>query len=578
MMEAEEGGRPRSVQELSKESQDFHFNKNVPLKHWLRTAKTLNTEAGFYLREGNFPQAFMLFMRQSDLIMNYINGHPEAKTPEGKIAIKKAVKDLPVVFMHLEKIKPIIQRDYDEWQAKEAKRRELYEKQGGDKSQKAQTAYDRHAARDPALSAKSKLLDAGENLGLAVDLARREIKRRDDDKRASRQAGMSAEEEQQRRTAGFWNNWTDELAKRQAEDEEFFRTQMESSRRKPDGTDDSHIHDFVQKMSRAERERDGLSGPRPGPPTAANYHYPSISKSTPLQYDATVARPRREAAPQPPRPPKDFVSEDYLGAPAPPSLPELPSKEQLWPPPTPEPLYQQHHYQPPAPPPKELEVPPEPTYQTPTPPERRPGRETLTFKPAAYLESGDPIRCVIVPVGLREDFLKLAAENTRRGLEMCGILCGTAVNNALFVTCLVIPEQTCTSDTCETENEGAIFDYCIQEDLLQLGWIHTHPTQTCFMSSRDLHTQAGYQVMLPESIAIVCAPKFEPSYGIFRLTNPPGLPHILQCSQQNTFHQHSIDNLYTGAAERPGGHVYETEGFDYYVHDLRPGAKNTKTY
>jgi STAM-binding protein len=56
-----------------------------------------------------------------------------------------------------------------------------------------------------------------------------------------------------------------------------------------------------------------------------------------------------------------------------------------------------------------------------------------------------------------------------------------------------------------------MFDYCMNEDLLLLGWIHTHPTQTCFMSSRDLHTHAGYQVMMPESVAIVCAPKFQPS-------------------------------------------------------------------
>lgn len=45
-----------------------------------------------------------------------------------------------------------------------------------------------------------------------------------------------------------------------------------------------------------------------------------------------------------------------------------------------------------------------------------------------------------------------------------------------------------------------------------LGWIHTHPTQTCFMSSRDLHTHVGYQVMMPESIAIVCAPSKVPRY------------------------------------------------------------------
>jgi hypothetical protein len=32
------------------------------------------------------------------------------------------------------------------------------------------------------------------------------------------------------------------------------------------------------------------------------------------------------------------------------------------------------------------------------------------------------------------------------------------------------------------------------------------------MSSRDLHTHCGYQIMMPESIAIVCAPTKNPSW------------------------------------------------------------------
>jgi STAM-binding protein len=119
---------------------------------------------------------------------------------------------------------------------------------------------------------------------------------------------------------------------------------------------------------------------------------------------------------------------------------------------------------------------------------------------------------VFLPRKLRQAFLDIARDNTKAGLEMCGMLCGTPINNALFIRCLLIPDQKCTSDTCETENESSMFDYCSSEDLMVIGWIHTHPTQTCFMSSRDLHTHAGYQVMMPESIAIVCSPKFHPSY------------------------------------------------------------------
>jgi STAM-binding protein len=132
----------------------------------------------------------------------------------------------------------------------------------------------------------------------------------------------------------------------------------------------------------------------------------------------------------------------------------------------------------------------------------------------------------------------------------------------------VIPEQISTSDTCETTNESAIFDYCDSEDLIMLGWIHTHPTQTCFMSSRDLHTHSGYQVMLPESIAIVCAPSKDPDWGVFRLTDPPGLKTVLNCTQTGLFHPHAQENIYTGAL-RPG-HVFEVNGLEYETVDLRP--------
>lgn len=43
-----------------------------------------------------------------------------------------------------------------------------------------------------------------------------------------------------------------------------------------------------------------------------------------------------------------------------------------------------------------------------------------------------------------------------------------------------------------------------KRSLYPLGWIHTHPTQTCFLSSVDVHTQCGYQVPLQQS------PRFQP--------------------------------------------------------------------
>jgi STAM-binding protein len=58
--------------------------------------------------------------------------------------------------------------------------------------------------------------------------------------------------------------------------------------------------------------------------------------------------------------------------------------------------------------------------------------------------------------------------------------------------------------------------------------IHTHPSQTAFLSSVDLHTHLSYQLMLPEALAIVCAPKHNQT-GFFMLTENHGLQFIGKC-------------------------------------------------
>ncbi|KAF9920038.1 hypothetical protein FBU30_010231 [Linnemannia zychae] len=140
-------------------------------------------------------------------------------------------------------------------------------------------------------------------------------------------------------------------------------------------------------------------------------------------------------------------------------------------------------------------------------------------------------------------------------------------HNRLTVTTLIIPKQTATSDTCSTTNEDELFEYQSERDLMTLGWIHTHPTQTCFMSSVDLHTHCSYQLMLPEAIAIVCAPSHEKDYGVFRLTDPPGLQVITNCRQKPLFHQHpGEDDIYTDACDQ--GHVQLID-LDLDIVDLR---------
>uniref|UniRef100_A0A8C4XJS8 AMSH-like protease n=1 Tax=Falco tinnunculus TaxID=100819 RepID=A0A8C4XJS8_FALTI len=168
---------------------------------------------------------------------------------------------------------------------------------------------------------------------------------------------------------------------------------------------------------------------------------------------------------------------------------------------------------------------------------------TRVLKPAATLSAvqtqlAEALRGVILPRDLCHKFLLLAEANTVRGIETCGILCGKLTHNEFTITHVIVPKQSAGPDYCDMENVEELF--CIQDqyDLLTLGWIHTHPTQTAFLSSVDLHTHCSYQLMLPEAIAIVCSPKHNDT-GIFRLTNA-GMLEVSACKKKG-FHPHTKD-------------------------------------
>ncbi len=82
-------------------------------------------------------------------------------------------------------------------------------------------------------------------------------------------------------------------------------------------------------------------------------------------------------------------------------------------------------------------------------------------------------------------------------MESCGILAGLLDSKrGLFsITTLIVPKQEGTSDTVQALAEEEIFEAQDSRGLYPMGWIHTHPTQTCFLSSIDVHTQCGYQVI-----------------------------------------------------------------------------------
>ncbi|PSN62470.1 hypothetical protein BS50DRAFT_577372 [Corynespora cassiicola Philippines] len=549
-------GAPLSVQELTKQAENYHYNAFIPLQSWLRTAKTMQKEAQVYQAEGDDAQTYLLLYRHANLVLDHLMKHPDRNKPENKKALNAATVAVYGDLEKLEVLKPRIAKRHAEYQERrQAQLKALEALEGKGANVRALSreldglSVDNKTSR--RRSNEKSMLDAEGNQSLAARLAQREVRRRDTARRSTVQGGISDEQEQERRTGGMWGDWESELQQTNEPEDDLSSQLQEVARMQQNG----------QLPPNASR-RMSMHGPSP-------YHYPSVPHQSQERWVHPEPGPRVPGA-APSRPPKEAIHRPSDAASRPPVLPPKPPKTPtsvpLFEQPRPPPIPGKYSDAPPSGPPIPSKV-PQPA-RPPATPSPDTDLDEFTFKPAAYLENGNPLRTVFLPSQLRKQFLSAAARNTHMNLETCGILCGILKSNALFITRLLIPEQTSTSDTCETINEHEIFDYCDKEELMVLGWIHTHPTQTCFMSSRDLHTHVGYQVMMPESIAIVCAPSKQPSWGCFRLTDPPGKQAILNCSQPGIFHPHHVENIYTEALKP--GHVVELTNAPLEVIDMRP--------
>ncbi|MED6184998.1 AMSH-like ubiquitin thioesterase 1 [Stylosanthes scabra] len=177
-----------------------------------------------------------------------------------------------------------------------------------------------------------------------------------------------------------------------------------------------------------------------------------------------------------------------------------------------------------------------------------------------FLRAESPLQ-LHISTAMMETFMKFAQSNTKKNLETCGILAGLLKNRKFYITALIIPKQEATSSSCQATNEEEIFEAQDKRSLFPLGWIHTHPTQSCFMSSIDVHTHYSYQIMLPEAVAIVMAPTDSSrKHGIFRLTSPGGMSVIRNCPQRG-FHPHD--------PPPDGGPIYDTCTDVYMNPDLK---------
>lgn len=437
-------------------------------------------QAEIYEHEGNDQQTYFLLFRHAQLVLRYLSAHPDARQLQNRLTLALANKEVEKSLAKLEVLKPRLNKRYERYEQLLRDRDIRTATTSGSENtlqqnQKISIDNKNHHDKliDPTMPGTTETLVAEDNRDLAVKLARKEIKRRATAKRAIRQAGVSEEEEQERRTAGLWGNWEEALVKNgQGIDQDTLSKQMQKLRSQVDG-----------RYTAGPPKKSSFPSLNEQRPT---YRYPLVPEISPYQDQSPYIQQSTSS--------KDLQLRQIS---SPVQVPELPPKDKQD---LPNVLLATRSQQENG---LEQDTPARLTIGTPMP-DLQPS--TFTFKPSAYLENGTPLRTIFLPPDLRFRFLSLALPNTLANLETCGILCGTLISNALFISKLVIPDQESTSDTCETVNEDKLFDFVDGEDLMVLGWIHTHPTQTCFMSSRDLHTHSGYQVMMPESIAIVCAP------------------------------------------------------------------------
>ncbi|KAK0403555.1 hypothetical protein QR680_016992 [Steinernema hermaphroditum] len=173
-----------------------------------------------------------------------------------------------------------------------------------------------------------------------------------------------------------------------------------------------------------------------------------------------------------------------------------------------------------------------------------------------------PLKHVLISCDLVAEFLKAASSNTLSNVETCAILSGKLERDSFVITHAILPKQQGDSDSCETLDEHEVYEYQERHGLISLGWIHTHPSQTAFLSSIDLHMQNSFQMLLDESIAIVCAPS-RPQSAIYTLTKYGR--EVLTTCRKTGHHPHDNESkLYEEAS-----HYRYLQGGDFKVIDFR---------
>ena len=192
------------------------------------------------------------------------------------------------------------------------------------------------------------------------------------------------------------------------------------------------------------------------------------------------------------------------------------------------------------------------------------GCENITNLNVNIGQRGKKPKRMHLPPDLIRKFAQLSERNTNLRKETGGILAGVQRKGHYQVTHLIVPEQTGGPDRWDMQDVTEITTYFVRNPhLVMLGFIHTHPNMTSFLSSVDLHALYAYARDNPDLVSIVLAPE-RGTAPAFTLTEE-GRERIGNCTEDGFHHHEGGDESFYEVAD----HVIDDPFLVTSIIDLR---------
>ena len=159
-----------------------------------------------------------------------------------------------------------------------------------------------------------------------------------------------------------------------------------------------------------------------------------------------------------------------------------------------------------------------------------------------YDEKSEDIRKVQINIEtLTKSFKEYVEKTLDPDMEAVAMICADSKEfergGDIVITSLVFPDQVSDENGVQPDLNPEYISIVEEKGLVAIGWIHSHPHQTCYFSSVDMHAHHALQASIPYSFGIVYAR--EDKTLPIALTQK-GMETIGECSDFG-FHTHEVN-------------------------------------